>query len=287
MPERERKDGRENGRETEPRQTVRIAAVGDLHCTKASQGVYQALFNQVSAAADVLALCGDLTDFGTTEEALVLAKELSSVRLPVLAVLGNHDYESGHPEEVKRVLGDVGVKFLDGDAQTVRGVGFAGIKGFFGGFGRGTLSAFGEAAVKRFVQEAIDESLKLESALQRLANVRQRIAVMHYSPVRATVEGEPPEIYPFLGCSRLEEPLNRYQVKACVHGHAHKGTAEGMTAAGVPVYNVSYSLMRRMYPDRPAFRLLEVAVGAEEEQREKADQSAAPMTAGPVHTQVG
>lgn len=288
MVERERKDGRDNGRPKDPpdtRQTVRIAAVGDLHCTKTSQGVYQALFNQVSSAADILVLCGDLTDFGTAEEAQVLARELSTVRLPVLAVLGNHDYESGHPDEVKRVLADVGVKFLDGDAQVVRGVGFAGIKGFFGGFGRGTLSAFGEAAVKRFVQEAIDESLKLESALQRLANVRQRIAVMHYSPVRDTVEGEPPEIFPFLGCGRFEEPLNRYQVKACVHGHAHKGTPEGKTAAGVPVYNVSYSLMRRTYPDRPAFRLLEVAI-AEQEQREKADEAATPVTAAPVHSEV-
>jgi Icc-related predicted phosphoesterase len=216
----------------------------------------------VAHSADLLVLCGDLTDHGLPEEARALAKELSgAVGAPIVAVLGNHDYESGHSEEVANILTGAGVTMLDGDAAEIRGIGFAGVKGFPGGFGRGTLSSFGEPAVKRFVQEALDEAMKLERALLQL-RTPHRIAVLHYSPVRATVEGEPPEIFPYLGCSRLEEPLNRYQVTACVHGHAHHGAPEGRTATGVPVYNVALPLMRKCFPDRPAFRLLDIPNGA-------------------------
>jgi Icc-related predicted phosphoesterase len=250
----------------ERRQHVRVAAAGDLHARETSRDALRPLLARIAEAADVLVLCGDLTDHGLPAEAHVLARELSAAvnpdRLPTLAVLGNHDYEAGHADEVKKILQGAGVTVLDGDALEVKGVGFAGVKGFGGGFGRGTLSGFGESAVKHFVQEAVDETMKLEAALLRLRNspVLHRIAVLHYSPIRATVEGEPPEIFPFLGCSRMEEPLNRYQVTAVVHGHAHRGSPEGRTTGGAPVYNVSAPLMRQAYPDRPAFRVLDVPV---------------------------
>jgi Icc-related predicted phosphoesterase len=201
-------------------------------------------FAQLEGRADVLLLCGDLTDYGLAEEAVVLAKELGVVKIPMLAVLGNHDFESGHPEKVVQILGDAGVRILDGDSQVIDGVGFAGIKGFAGGFGRGTLGPWGEPTIKRFVKEALDEALKLESALARL-RVDRRVAVLHYAPIRETVEGEPPEIFPFLGCSRLEEPLERYPVTVAFHGHAHRGTLEGRTRVGTPVFNVAMPLLRR------------------------------------------
>jgi Icc-related predicted phosphoesterase len=166
------------------------------------------------------------------------------VRIPTIAVLGNHDYESGKPEDVREPLCDAGVKVLDGGACELLGVGFAGVKGFCGGFGRGTLGAWGERAIKSFVQESLDEAMKLESALARL-RTRRKVAVLHYSPIQATVEGEPPEIYPFLGTSRLEGPLNRYPVDAVFHGHAHRGSPEGRTVGGTPVYNVALPLLRR------------------------------------------
>ena len=239
---------------------VRVAAVGDVHCTRTSAGALQPLFAQMTERADVIVLAGDLVDYGLAEEAHVLVRELSvaiKASVPVLAVLGNHDFEGGQPDDVKRVLCEAGVVVLDGEPVEIKGVGFAGTKGFCGGFGRGSLEPWGEPAIKAFVREAIDESLKLESALARLRTLA-RIAVLHYSPIAATVEGEPLEIYPFLGSSRLEEPINRYQVDAVVHGHAHHGSPEGRTTAGVPVYNVSMPLLKRHFPDRPAFRLLEV-----------------------------
>lgn len=238
---------------------VRIAAIADLHYTKTSQGAYQPLFARVTEEADVLLICGDLTDYGLAEEARLLAKEItSSLKIPAIAVLGNHDYEAGHEEEIKKILGDAGLVVLDGDAYEIHGVGFAGVKGFAGGFDRGTLGPWGETAVKNFVREAVDEALKLESALARLRN-EQRVALLHYSPIRATVEGEPPEVYPFLGCSRLEEPLTRYAVTAVFHGHVHHGKPEGRTRTQVPVFNVSMPLLRDTTPDRP-FRLVDVAI---------------------------
>jgi Icc-related predicted phosphoesterase len=238
--------------------TVRIAAVGDVHYSKTSQGMLQPLFNQITERADVLVLPGDLTDYGLAEEARVLARDLTAaVKIPIVAVLGNHDYESDQAEEITHVLSDAGVHVLDGDAIEVQGVGFAGVKGFAGGFGRGTLGPWGERAVKQFVQEAINEALKLESALARLKTAH-RIAVLHYAPIVGTVEGEPVEIFPWLGSSRLEEPLTRFQVSAVVHGHAHKGSPVGQTTTGIPVYNVSLPLLRSSYPDQPAFRIIEV-----------------------------
>jgi Icc-related predicted phosphoesterase len=237
--------------------SVRLAAVGDLHCTKSSQGTLQPLFSQVAQSADILVLCGDLVDYGQLEEAKVLARELNAVKIPILAVLGNHEYESGQTAEVERVLGDAGVVFLDGDACEVKGIGFAGVKGFAGGFGESALQPWGEPSIKNFVNESVAETLKLESALAKLRTPK-RIALLHYSPIEATVVGEPLQIFPFLGSSRLEEPLNRYPVTAVFHGHAHRGTPEGRTQNGVPVYNVAMKLLQRSFPDRPPFRILQL-----------------------------
>lgn len=236
---------------------VRFAAVGDLHCTESSAGTLRGLFAQAAEAADALLLCGDLTDYGTLKEARVLADELGVVSIPVVAVLGNHDHESGVQDDVRRMLQDVGVLVLDGEAVEVHGVGIAGAKGFAGGFGRASLGAWGEAAMKAFVQEALHEAMKLESALAKLRTPR-RIALLHYAPVASTVQGEPPEIYAFLGSSRLEDPLLRYPVDLVVHGHAHRGTLEGRTVNGIPVYNVAKPLLLRSFADRPPFRLLSV-----------------------------
>jgi Icc-related predicted phosphoesterase len=237
--------------------TVRFAVVGDIHVTKDSAGSLRALFAQASEAADALLLCGDLTDYGTAEEAKVLVDELSVVKVPIVAVLGNHDHESGTPEVVVDALKHAGVRVLDGEACEIEGVGIAGTKGFAGGFGRGSLGAWGEPAIKLFVQEAVKEAMKLESALAKLRTPR-RIALLHYSPVVGTIEGEPLEIFPFLGSSRLEEPLLRYPVDAVFHGHAHRGAMEGKTINGVPVYNVAKPLLQRSRPGEPAFRLFEV-----------------------------
>src|SRR5262245_16862287 len=201
-----------------PKQMVRVAAMADIHFAKTSESAIQ-LLSQVNDSADVLLLCGDLTDYGHPDEAHLLAKQLAgSVRVPIVAVLGNHDYESGQQGELRKILTEVGVKVLDGDACEIEGIGFAGVKGFCGGFGQRALAPWGEEAIKHFVQEAVDQMLKLESALARL-RTPQKIALLHYSPIQETVEGEPPEIYPFLGSSRLEEPLNRYSVAAVFHGH--------------------------------------------------------------------
>jgi Icc-related predicted phosphoesterase len=241
-----------------PKDIVRIAALADLHYSRtSSQGALQPLFQQIGETADVCVLAGDLTDFGLPEEARALAREITgTLKIPAVGVLGNHDYESGHQEEIRSILKDAGVITLDGDTTELYGIGFAGVKGFAGGFGRRALGPWGEGIIKSFVHEAVDEALKLETALARLRTNRL-IAILHYSPVEETVVGEPKEIYPFLGCSRLEEPLTRYPVTAVFHGHAHHGQPEGRTRNGTPVYNVSISLMREHFPDRP-FRKVEV-----------------------------
>ncbi len=237
--------------------TVRFAIVGDIHVTKDSGGTLRAFFAQAAEAADALLLCGDLTDYGTAEEAQVLADELAAVKVPIVAVLGNHDYESGTPEIVCDTLTHHGVRVLDGEACEIEGVGIAGTKGFAGGFGRASLGAWGEPAIKLFVKEALNEAMKLESALAKLRTPR-RIALLHYSPVAGTLDGEPLEIFPFLGSSRLEEPLLRYPVDAVFHGHAHRGALEAKTINGVPVFNVAKPLLQRKRPGLPGFLLYEL-----------------------------
>jgi Icc-related predicted phosphoesterase len=239
---------------------IRIAAIADIHVKKTSQGAFQDLFKKISESADILLMAGDLTDYGHVEEAQVLAKEMTgSLRIPVLAVLGNHDVEANAQEEIVKILTDAGIVFLDGEPFEFRGVGFAGVKGFCGGFGRRALGAWGEQIIKDFVHETVNEALKLESALARL-RTPQKIALLHYAPIQATVTGEPPEIIAFLGSSRLEEPIDRYRCTAVFHGHAHRGSPEGRTKANAAVYNVAMPLLAATSPDQ-LFRVIEVPVG--------------------------
>lgn len=240
---------------------VRLAALADIHCSKASSGTLQGLFAEIATSADVLLICGDLTSHGLPEEAKILARELTAAaKIPIVAVLGNHEFESDRQDEVAEILGDAGVRLLDGDSCEVAGVGFAGVKGFGGGFNERSLEPWGEKMMKRFVNEVVQETLKLGSALARLRTA-SRVALVHYAPIQATVEGEPREIFPFLGSSRLEEPIDRHSVSAVFHGHAHNGRVEGKTRGGVPVYNVAMSLLQRTYPGRPPFRLVSVPSG--------------------------
>jgi Icc-related predicted phosphoesterase len=228
-----------------PPGTLRLAALGDLHVGETAEHPYRELFARISQEADALALCGDLTNFGKTPEAEILAEDLQACTIPVVAVLGNHDYECGQPQEVIRILHQAGVKLLDGEAFEIDGVGFAGGKGFIGGYGRNMLTAFGEPAIKAFVQASVDENLKLESSL-RMLKTERTVVVLHYSPIAATLEGEPPEIFPFLGSARMGETIDRFDVVKCVlHGHAHSGAYEGRTARGVPVYNVARPVLTR------------------------------------------
>ena len=259
---------------------VRVAAVGDLHCTKASQGTLQALFARAAETAEVLLIAGDLTDYGTPEEARVLARELTPLRIPTAAVLGNHDVESGKEDEVRQILTDAGVSVLDGDAVELQGVGIAGVKGFGGGFGPRALGAWGETVIKQFVHEAVNEALKLEAALARLRTSAIAV-IVHYAPVQGTVEGEPLEIYPFVGSSRLEDPINRFPVSLVVHGHAHRGQLESRTQAGVPVYNVSMPLLARSFPERQPFRVFDITVS------DRAADTAGPSLATPSHDSRG
>ena len=241
--------------------TLRIAAAADLHVKRAGQGSMHTLFTSATEQADVLLLCGDLTDYGLVEEAKILAKEITtSLRIPAIGILGNHDFESGKQEDVVKIMIDAGVTMLDGDSCEIEGVGFAGVKGFGGGFGRRQLGAWGEDIIKKFVHETIEEALKLEQALAKL-RTPQKIAVLHYAPIHATVVGEPEEIIPFLGSSRLEEPVDRYRCSAVFHGHAHRGSLEGRTKGNVPVYNVAMALLVANFSDRAPFRLIEVPVG--------------------------
>jgi Icc-related predicted phosphoesterase len=225
----------------------RIAAVGDLHHGTEGQGAGRALLRslvtEVEAQADLLLLCGDLTSHGRPEEAIALVSALEGLTIPTLAVLGNHEFDAGAHGEVTRILGEHGIRVLDGDAVEIGGVGFAGVKGFAGGFGRATLAAFGEPAIKAFVQEALDEAFKLENALRRLATP-VKVVLLHYSPTPDTLEGEPLEILPFLGSSRLLPPLEAMEVNVVFHGHAHTGKPEGRTPGGIPVFNVALPLLQ-------------------------------------------
>jgi Icc-related predicted phosphoesterase len=235
---------------------TRIAAVGDIHVRENERGKWTEYFKEVSRKADVLLLCGDLTDTGDEVEAQVLAEELKACTVPVVGVLGNHDFEKGRHKLIRQIVQNQNVHILDGESVIIGNVGFAGVKGFGGGFDNHMLSMFGEGAMKAFVQEAVDEALHLERALARLDSDNdnlKKIAILHYSPIKETVIGEPEVIFPFLGSSRLAEPLNRKKVLAAFHGHAHIGQLEGQTSAGVKVFNVSKPILQRSGYEFPFF----------------------------------
>jgi Icc-related predicted phosphoesterase len=244
----------------EENKKVRIAAVADIHVRETDKGKWMDYFKEVSRQADVLLICGDLTDTGDEGEAQVLAEELRNCSIPVVAVLGNHDFEKGRHKLIRQVLQNDKVHILDGENIIINGVGFAGVKGFGGGFDNHQLSMFGEGAMKAFVQEAVDEALRLDRALARLDQENdqiKKIAVLHYSPASATVAGEPEAIFPFLGCSRLAEPLTRRNVVAAFHGHAHIGVLEGEVAGGVKVFNVAIPILQKLGYQYP-FYIFEV-----------------------------
>ena len=223
---------------------MRVAAIGDLHVQESDVAPYRDMFAEISAAADVLVLCGDLTNFGKTGEAEILAEDIRSCTIPVIGVLGNHDYECGQPDKVCEILHQGGMTVLDEQAIEIDGVGFAGVKGFMGGFGKGELAPFGEPIAKAFVDEAVKEARKLENQLRTLRTDRS-VAVLHYSPIEETLEGEPEAIYQYLGSQRLCDPIDRFDhVKAVVHGHAHHGRYQGATPRGTPVYNVAQFVLR-------------------------------------------
>lgn len=230
------------------RHAVRLAAVGDFHCGEEDVGLYREMFNAANEQADALLLCGDLTRRGLMREFNVVCGEIAEVKIPIVAVLGNHDHESGEASEAISLLRQRGVQLLNGTAYRLNEhVGIAGVTGFMGGFGRGTLTAFGEPETKAFVGKALREVQKLELALRALATP-VRVAITHYAPVQGTVMGEPEIIHTYLGTDRLAEPLDRYGATVAFHGHAHTGTFRGSTLGGVPVFNVSLPLLRRDNP---------------------------------------
>ena len=235
---------------------MRIAATADLHFAPQRHGLLRDELNKVRDEADVLVIACDLTNYGRPDEMEPLLNVLVRVRVPVIAVLGNHDYECDQQGELTRLMTEAGIKVLDGSAYERDGVGFAGTKGFVGGFGRGLLTAFGEPEIKTFVRVGIDEAVKLERAMAQL-RTSKRVVVLHYSPIAGTVEGEAPEIFPFLGSSRLAEVVDRHGADLVLHGHAHNGKPDGATTSGIPVHNVAITLLQAQNPSA-AYRVFDV-----------------------------
>jgi Icc-related predicted phosphoesterase len=227
---------------------TRIAAVADIHVKTTDKGKWADYFRDISKSADILLIGGDLTDTGDEVEAQVLSEELKSCNIPVVCVLGNHDHEKGRHKLIRQIVHNDNVHILDGEAVVIGNVGIAGVKGFGGGFDNHMLSMFGEEGMKAFVKEAVNESLNLDRALNRLDQEYddiKKVVLMHYAPIKATIIGEPEQIFPFLGCSRLAEPLARQEIAAVFHGHAHKGVLEGETQNGLKVYNVAKPILQK------------------------------------------
>jgi len=235
---------------------MKIAAIADLHFSPQSYDRIREPMQRVRDDAEVLVLAGDLTNFGRPEEMESLLNALVRLRIPIVAVLGNHDYESGKQDELIKMMTAEGIKVLDGTGYERDGVGFAGTKGFLGGFGRGMLTAFGEPEVKQFVQASLDETMKLERALTQL-RAEKRVVVVHYAPICETVRGEPEQIYAYLGSSRLGEVIDRHGVNLVLHGHAHHGTPDGKTTGGIPVHNVAVAVNQARDPAQ-VYRVFEI-----------------------------
>jgi len=246
---------------------VRIAAVGDVHAgaDRESTARLDAGLDRLADQADVLLLAGDLTRCGTPEEVRVVADAVARAGVPTAAVLGNHDHHAGRPGEVVDVLESAGVAVLEGTAATFevagRRVGVAGTKGFGGGFTGACVSEFGEAETKAFARHTTQVADRLRAAMAVCDGADVRIVLLHYSPVRDTLRGESPELYPFLGSYLLAEAIDDAGADLVVHGHAHNGSERGMTPGGVRVRNVAQPVIRSAYrvfelrPDeRPAAR---------------------------------
>jgi Icc-related predicted phosphoesterase len=221
---------------------LRIAATADVHTRVGDRGRVHTLVRDAGRDADVLVIGGDLTDLGRLEQAEVLLEVLDECPIPVVVTLGNHDHESGNAAELSRLLEESPVHLLDRSSVVIDGVGFSGVKGFCGGFDQTAANSFGEDLFKSFVTEGVLEAEALENELRGLETER-RVAVLHYAPIRATVEGEAPEIHPFLGTSHLAHALDEGGACVAFHGHAHNGCFEGKTPGGVPVFNVSIPVL--------------------------------------------
>jgi Icc-related predicted phosphoesterase len=229
---------------------IRVAAVGDVHVGPDMAGMLREQLGSVSSRADVLLVAGDLTKAGLPEEAEVFAAEVRDLGVPVVVVLGNHDHHSDHEADVAAILRDADVTVLEGDhtvVQTPGGtVGVAGVKGFGGGFPGASGSAFGEREMKAFIDHTRQRADALREALDHaVADVT--IALTHYSPVRETLSGEPPEIFPFLGSYLLAEAVDAGGADLAIHGHAHRGREHGVTPGGVHVRNVAQPVIRQGY----------------------------------------
>jgi Icc-related predicted phosphoesterase len=221
---------------------IRIAAVGDVHLGEDARGRLRPALDNIGEHADVLLLAGDLTRHGTCSEAQVVASEFGELPVPVIAVLGNHDYHSDEQDEITELLGEHGIRVLEGENVVLQigqcSLGVAGVKGFGGGFAGKSGSAFGEREMKAFIEHTVLTSDRLRDALAGL-DVDIKVALTHYSPTADTLRGEPPEIFPFLGCYQLAEAIDATDVDLAIHGHAHFGTEQGVTAGGVRVRNVA------------------------------------------------
>lgn len=231
---------------------IRIAAVADLHAGEDSAGAIRPQLEGIGDRADVLLIAGDLTRHGDPAEAVVLAEELRHVEVPMFAVLGNHDLHLDRGEEIRAVMEAVGVRMLEGEAAVVQttgggSLGVAGSKGFGGGFPGACGHEFGEPEMKAFIRHTREVAERLEAALWSVEHTDVRVAVLHYSPISETLQGERLEIYPFLGSYLLGEAIDRAGADLVVHGHAHVGVEKGATPGGVHVRNVAQPVLRRAY----------------------------------------
>ena len=229
---------------------IRIAAVGDVHAGEDSAGTIAPDLDGIEEQADVLLLAGDLTTHGRPEQAAVLAAELRDVTVPVIAVLGNHDHHDDRPDEIAAIMRDVGVVVLERSSTVVDtpngALAVAGAKGFGGGFAGAAATEFGEPEMKAFVRVTAGIAHELET-VTREARADATVVLLHYSPVRDTLVGEPPEIFPFLGSYLLAEAVDRAGADLIFHGHAHRGAPAGVTATGIPVRNVARPVLRRAF----------------------------------------
>lgn len=230
---------------------IRIAAVGDLHVAEGLTEAVRAAFEGIADRADLLLLAGDLTQHGLAVEGRCLADGLCDLSIPIVAVLGNHDYHRGYEETIRGDLESVGVAVLEGEATvlSVAGgvrIGIAGTKGFGGGFAGACASEFGEPEMKTFIRHTKLTARRLRDTLRGL-DASLRVVLTHYAPVADTLEGEKPQIYPFLGSYLLGEAIDAAPCDLAVHGHAHHGQERGTTPGGVPVRNVARSVIRHSF----------------------------------------
>jgi Icc-related predicted phosphoesterase len=227
---------------------VTIAAAGDVHASEATRARLEESFAALEERVDLVLLAGDLTTLGEPEQALVLADSCRGLRVPVCAVLGNHDLHCNRGEEVAAVLRDAGLHMLDRSSTTFEleggEVGIVGTKGFVGGFTGSSLPDFGEPLLRRVYAETSAEADAIRRGLQEVAHCGIRIVLLHYAPTSDTLHGEPEGIWTYLGCERLATPIAEYRPDVVLHGHAHGGSFEGAIGT-TPVYNVAVHVTGR------------------------------------------